>query len=243
MKNSESQPREEFVAPSQPEIPAAEVVAPDEPAPQRHDNGRIFQLVALGVLLVAVIVLYVLHFTGGKKSASETPSAPAMQVNTAPGNGNVLYVNLDSVYECKYFKQEMKVLEDEADKLKQDFEQRQAKLEADAAQFQKNIQSNILTEQQAQYAYEDLNKRSDQIQKDYQQALENLAQKQADLTNKLLDRLRVVVDQVNKQGQDAPNASYVITYSHDNPTLLQVDPSREITKNVIYELDKDVKEK
>ena len=195
-----------------------------------------------GVLLLAVVVLFILHFTGGKSSQSADGEAPAVKVATKPGNGNILYVNLDTIYECDLFQEKQAVLDEESKKLEDSFTARQRKLETDYTQFQKNVQAGVLTEAQMQYTYQQLEAENGKIREDYQAAMESLAQKQADLTNEMLDALRDAANTVNASVEGDP-ASYVITYSSSNPTVVIVDPSRDITAHVVAEMNKKCSKK
>ena len=190
-----------------------------------------------GVLLLAVIALFILHFAGNKCCQSADGEVAAVKVATKPGNGNILYVNLDTIYECDLFEEKQAVLDEESKKLEDAFTSRQKKLEADYTQFQKNMNAGVLTETQMQYTYQQLETEINKIREDYQFAIENLAQKQADLTNEMLDALREAANSVNASVEGDP-ASYVITYSSSNPTVVVVDPNRDITARVVTELNK-----
>ena len=201
-------------------------------------NCNMIHWIVEGVLLLAVIALFILHFVGTKGGdTSDNGNAPAVKVATKPGNGNILYVNLDTIYECKLFEEKQAVLDAESKKLEDAFTSRQKKLESDYTQFQKNMNAGVLTETQMQYTYQQLETESNKIREDYQTAMENLAQKQADLTNEMLEALREAADLVNASVEGEP-ASYVITYSSSNPTIVVVDPNRDITAQVIKELNK-----
>lgn len=200
-------------------------------------NCNMIHWIVEGVLLLAVIALFILHFTGGKCCQPADDEATAVKVATKPGNGNILYVNLDTIYECKLFEEKQAVLDAESKKLEDAFTSRQKKLESDYTQFQKNMNAGVLTETQMQYTYQQLETESNKIREDYQTAMENLAQKQADLTNEMLEALREAADMVNASVEGEP-ASYVVTYSSSNPTVIVVDPSRDITAQVVRELNK-----
>lgn len=201
-------------------------------------NCNMIHWIVEGVLLLAVIALFILHFVGTKGGdTSDNGNAPAVKVATKPGNGNILYVNLDTIYECDLFEEKQAVLDAESKKLEDAFTSRQKKLESDYTQFQKNMNAGVLTETQMQYTYQQLETESNKIREDYQTAMENLAQKQADLTNEMLEALREAADMVNASVEGDP-ASYVITYSSSNPTIVVVDPNRDITAQVVKELNK-----
>ena len=208
-----------------------------KPCAATKGNCNMIHWIVEGVLLLAVIALFILHFVGSKSCQPADDATTTVKVATKPGNGNILYVNLDTVYECDLFEEKQAVLDEESKKLEEAFTTRQKKLEADYTQFQKNVQAGVLTETQMQYTYQQLETESDKIRADYQTAMESLAQKQADLTNEMLDALREAADRVNA-GVEGDPASYVITYSSSNPTVVVVDPNRDITKAVVAEMNK-----
>lgn len=227
-----------FAAPDPVEQPEAET-ADGKDAKQGRKCCLKYNPVSLVVdlvLLLAIVLLFVMNRDGGKsQNASVTPVG---EVVGAPGNGDIFYVNIDSVYECAYVKGKTDVLQAEVDKQDAAFSARQSKLEADYNQFQQNYQSGSLTEQQAKFAMEKIQTESDKIQADYQKVMNDLMQKQDDQRKALLQTIRETVSKINSGSKDAPNASFVVTYSHDNASLLLVDPTRDMTKAVIAELDK-----
>lgn len=227
--------RMEFVAPAAAEQEAPEI-QPKESMSNNGNNGNLIHYVLEAVLLVAVIVLFVFHFNGVGTTKTTETQAPA-KVVTQPGNGNVLYVNLDTIYECDLFKEKQDILDAESSQLESSFTARQSKLEADAAQFEKNAKAGLLTESQMQNTYQQLGEASKKIQEDYEVAMQSLAKKQADLTSEMMDALREAAKEVNAALEGDP-ASYVITYSNTNPTVIIVDPSRDITNSVINILNK-----
>lgn len=243
-----SELEENTVQQEMPQEPRTEFIAPaiqDEPQePAKCENKKNFNCgmihwIVEGVLLLAVIALFILHFCGGKcgNDAEGTTATNTANVVSKPGNGNIIYINLDTVYECNLWKEKQAILDEESEKLEATFTARQKKLEADAAQFQKNMQSGVLTEPQMQYAYQQLEEADQKIKMDYQTAVEALAKKQADMTEEMIKTLRETAISINNASAKTP-ASYVITYSSSNPTVIVTDPSRDITKSVIAELDK-----
>ena len=193
-----------------------------------------------GVLLLAVVVLFILHFTGQKDSSEE--ATPVVKVATKPGNGNVLYVNLDTINECQLFKEKQEIYDAEEQRLMSPINERDRKWAADSAQFMQNIQSNKLTEAQIEYTYQNLQEQKMKIESDRYAAAMSLMQKQADLTTEMYDDLRDAANAVNCSVEGDP-ASYVFTYSASIPTLIFVDPSRDITAHVVAEMNKKCSKK
>ena len=204
-------------------------------------NGNMIHWIVEGVLLLAVIVLFVLHFADSKKG-EEDGAAPVVKVATKPGNGNVLYVNLDTINECQLFKEKQELFDTEEQRLMAPINERDRKWAADSAQFMKNLQSNKLTEEQIEYTYQSLQEQKMKIESDRYAAAMSLMQKQTDLTNEMYDILREAANAVNCSVEGDP-ASYVFTYSANIPTLILVDPSRDITAHVVAEMNKKCSKK
>lgn len=185
------------------------------------------------VTLAAVIVLFILHFTGGKKPSS------AAAVNVTPGNGDVVYVNIDSVntgYEM------VSLLTDsiEAEKQKQAilFQNRQKALETKLANYQRNVQTGQLTAQQAQYAEASLQQESQTLQNDYAQAVESLEARYTAAMSQIADSLKAAAQRVNAKY----NASFVFSYGNGGQ-MICADPTKDITAEVLDELNKPFKKK
>ena len=220
-----------FVVDNKPvDLPETEEV---KPSFEKKFNCQIFHWILEGVLLAAVIALFILHFMdkGGK--------TPVMQKPTEVGTGEVVYINIDSVNE-KY--EMVKILKDtlEAEQQKQEviFNNRQKALENKAANFEKNYSSGSLTPQQAQYAQQSLQEESTRLQRDYSNYMEDFQARYAAALEQMADSLNAAAKRVNA----AYNASYIFTYQ-DGGQLLYADPAHDITNEVIEELNKSFKKK
>lgn len=187
-----------------------------------------------GVLAVAVIVLFILHFCGGKKES--TPVAAAVGT---PGTGEVIYVNIDSVNEHYEM---VSLLTDSLDAEKQKqtivFQNRQKALENKLANYQRNMQSGSLTPQQAQYAEASLQQESQQLQSDYAATLENLEARYTAALAQITDSVKASVSRVNAKR----NASFVLSYGANGPVIC-ADPSKDITREVLEDLNKPFSKK
>ncbi len=185
------------------------------------------------ITLAAVVVLFILHFTGGKKSNN------AVAVNVTPGNGDIVYVNIDSIntgYEM------VSLLTDsiEAEKQKQSvlFQNRQKTLETKFANYQRNVQTGQLTAQQAQYAEASLQQESQSLQSDYAQAVESIEARYAAAMSQIADSLKAAALRVNAKY----NASFVFSYGNGGQ-MICADPTKDITAEVLDELNKPFKKK
>ena len=187
------------------------------------------------LMLAAVITLFVLY-AKGRPCHKKAPTDTVAEAMT-PGNGDILYVNIDSInanYEM------VKILTDsiDAEKSKKEivFQNRQKALETKLRNYQQNMQSGVLNAQQAQYAEASLQQESVQLQNDYEQALSTLEARYTAALSQIQDSLIAVTKRINAE----KNASFIVTYGGGS-NLILADPTKDITEEVLSELNKPFK--
>lgn len=136
------------------------------------------------ILLIAVVVLYVLFFSGksaGVKSASGTADSLNLDYKIA-------YINSDTVLKYyDYLKVNKEQMEAKTKKMDQDYRNRAMGLQNEINAYQQNVSSMTLG--QARAAEEDLTKKQQNLQM-YQQTLtQQLMQEEAKLNKELYDRV------------------------------------------------------
>jgi outer membrane protein len=134
------------------------------------------------VLLIAVGVLYFLHFSGPKAGTDVTGSS------STSADLKIAYINSDSVLKhYEYLDVNRKTLEDKTKKLEQEFRNRAQGLQNEIANYQRSV--NNLTLSQAKALEEDLGKKQQNLQL-YQQSLgQQLQEDEAKLNKELYDRI------------------------------------------------------
>jgi outer membrane protein len=121
-------------------------------------------LILNGILLIAVGVLYYLHFSSAKSGGSGTGEG------IAAGDLKLAFINTDSVLKhYDYFEAISEKLETKRTKLDQDLRVRAQSFQKEVAAYQQN--ANNLTQGQARVMEEDLGKKQQNLQL-YQQSLE-----------------------------------------------------------------------
>ena len=206
-----------------------------EAAPSCRKGPSLCHWIIEGVLLAAVIALFVLHFAGnGRKTA-------AIEKPAEVGSGEIVYINIDTINE-RY--ELVKILTDsiDADKQRQAvvFQNRQKSLEQKVANFQNNYTSGSLNPQQTQYAQQSLEEENARLQNDYAQALESLEARYIAAQQQMNDSLLAAAKRVNA----TYNASYIFAYQGGGGSqLLYGDPAHDITQEVLDELNKAFKMK
>src|SRR5687768_7896045 len=132
------------------------------------------------VLLVAVVILYVLHFSSREVQSTSSSS------DTSNVNLKLAYINSDSVLKhYEYLKVNRGQLEAKTKKMDQDLRNRTVGLENEISAYQRNV--NGMTLGQARAAEEDLGKKQQNLQL-YQQSLQQqLMQEEAKLNKELYE--------------------------------------------------------
>jgi outer membrane protein len=178
------------------------------------------------VLLVAVAILYVLHFsspaaTGGASTSSDTSNV----------NLNLAYINSDSVLmHYEYLKVHRDQLEAKTKKMDQDLRTRTAGLQNEITAYQRNVSSMTLGQVRA--VEEDLGKKQQNLQM-YQQTLQQqLMQEEAKLNKELYDRITNFL-----RGYGQERGLQVVLKFDPTSDVLYGGESLDITQDVIKGLN------
>ncbi len=181
------------------------------------------------VLLVAVAVLYYLHFSGG----SRQNSSAAVAADAA--NLKVAYINADTVLKYyDYFKVNRERLESKGKRLEQDLRTRAESLQRDVESYQRNISN--LTIGQAKAIEEDLGKKQQNLRM-YQESLsQELMVEESKMNQELYSKVTTFL---KKFGQE--RGLQVVLKFDPSSDLLYGGDSLDITREVIDGLNIDYK--
>lgn len=160
------------------------------------------------VLLVAVGVLYYLHFSGGKTSISSGSG-----VSGVPSDIKIAYINSDSVLKhYEYLKVNKDKMEAKTKKMDQDYRNRASGLQSEITAYQRNV--NTMTLGQVRAVEEDLQKKQQNLQMYQQTLMQQLSEEEAKLNRELYDRI----------------TKFLKKYSQDNglQVVLKFDPTSDV---------------
>jgi len=181
------------------------------------------------VLFVAVIVLYVLHFTGGKSvsSDSEDSTPGAGEISTS----SIVYINEDSLLsKYDFFKIELARLEGKRAQSEQDYTNRASGLQAEIENFQRTASN--MTINQARAIEEDLMRKQQNLMK-YQETLtQDLMQEENRLNQLLYDRVSGFL-----KGYAAENNYRIVFTFRRGNALMYAEDGMDITREVIIKLN------
>lgn len=186
------------------------------------------------VLLIAVGVLYFLHFSNKGAQQEEMSMDPGTNNNVVVKG--IAYVNSDTLLEnYQYFKDKSEELESKRQKLEAEFTNRAKGLETEIGNFQKNAQN--MTMAQARAIEEDLVKKQQNLMQYQQNLQQQLAGDQAKVNNELYDKVSQYLKDYGKER----NFQIVLTYTKGSGVLYAND-SLNITQDVVKGLNEAYKD-
>lgn len=187
------------------------------------------------ILLIAVGVLYVLHFTGGEKNEAITEAQAS--VGTSSSLRQLAYVNSDSLLQnYDYFKDKAEELEAKRAKLEAEYTNRAQGLQNEINDFQRNMQN--MTMAQARAVEENLTQKQQNLIR-YQQTLQQELMNDENLVNnELYDNVANYLEEYGRRN----NLQLVLTYTKGSGVLYAND-SLDITQEVIVGLNEEYNKK
>jgi len=204
-----------------------------EPFCTTETGRKTCHIVAYSVLLIALIVIYVLHFLSPKPQHFFPK-----EITDIPGSGEIVFVNLDTINEHYEL---VKILTGDikAEMAKQEaiFSNKESAFKKKYNQFMENMNAGILTQVQVENSQKQLTQEYQQLEEDKERVFDNLQSRQAAALLQVYDSLQAAVKRINVER----NASFVISYQNQSPFLLATDPTKDITDYVLFELNRSYK--
>ena len=184
------------------------------------------------VLLIAVVVLYIIHF-----SDSASPEKSGLEHGQIdPGNFSIAYVNSDSLLKnYDFFKDLEKQLIAKSDKLNSEYQNRAEGLQKEIANFQST--AGNMTISQARAVEEDLRKKQQNLMMYQEQLGQQMRGEEAKMNADLYEN---VSDYLRDYGLNK-NLQLVLTYTKGSGVLYAND-SLDITDQIIVGLNEKYSE-
>ncbi|MDO9681088.1 MAG: OmpH family outer membrane protein [Bacteroidales bacterium] len=182
------------------------------------------------ILSVAVIVLFILHFTS-KSSVSDSGSVTQGEMAAA---GDIVYVQIDSlVNQYDMFNDLKSELESKAQTIQSDLTKRSRTFENDVKDFQQKVQKGLITRSQAETQQQQLAMREQELQNYANQKQVEMQEEEQVLYRRVFDALNSYLVKMN---QEKGFAMIISTNSATN-TILLGDSGLDITKMVVAGLN------
>ena len=147
------------------------------------------------LLLIAVIVLYILHFSGNGKSTSNQGGTA-----TVNADAKIVYINMDTL--LNNYTQSRELNEAFLKKLEANRTELNIKVknfDREAAEFRNKVENNgFMTRERAEQAQMDLMIKQQNLQKLQQEMTENAQREQMEINRKLYDAITNFLTEHNK---------------------------------------------
>ena len=172
------------------------------------------------LLLIAVIVLYVLHFSGNSKSTSN--QGDTITVNA---DAKIVYINMDTLLNNYTQSRELNI------KVKN--------FDREAAEFRNKVENGgFMTRERAEQAQMDLMIKQQNLQKLQQEMTENAQREQMEINRKLYDAITNFLTEYNKA-----KGFQLILSTTLGGNVLFAQEGFDITNDVVNQLNEQYKNK
>ncbi len=187
------------------------------------------------VMLVGIIILFILHFTG---SASKGNASGAF-AKANKGAISVAFVNNDSILSNYDLVKKMRAdLEAKGKRLEAEVAAKQQAFEKDAAYFQEQVKKKAISDQSAQEIYGQLQQNQQSIYQLRDKYAAELQQSEMDMNVALIDSVMNFLKRYN----DKYKFDYILGFTKGGNILFAND-TLDVTKDVIKELNIAYQEK
>lgn len=196
-------------------------------------------LILYSVLVVAVAILYYLHFTQKpemlveKQTLKDTTTEVKFVLPQQLQSANILYINADTLFEKYEF---VKALKKDAQSRQANLESRYAeksqKFQQDYTEYQQKLSSGLINEDQAKAIEEDLLKRKndlDQMEQQSNNLIEETQKKNAMVQKEITDFFKEYVK--------GKNINYVLAYTSSTGSVLFAKDSLDVTAQLLDALN------
>jgi outer membrane protein len=218
---------------------ANEEIYPDQQVnvQPKSDKTQIltFSNIIMVVLMIGLIVLYILFFT--MKKSEETNAPMALQKSGAKSL-SVVFVNIDSLNVKYDFVKLLRTdLESTGKRLQTEVLAEQSNFEKEAADFQKQVAGNTISEEKAKMVYEALMQKQQAIIEKKDRFTQQVANQELNMNLRLLDTVTNFLKRYNKTYK----FDYILTFKTAGDILIAND-TLDITNDVLKSLNKEYHE-
>ncbi|NLI71135.1 MAG: OmpH family outer membrane protein [Bacteroidales bacterium] len=195
-------------------------------------NAKNLSLVLNGVLLIAVIILFILFF--GLKSKKNANENIQQEDSTAVVQLPIAYVNIDSLLlNYTFAKNANEVLIGKQESSRATLNQKARQLQKEMDEFNRKLENNaFLSRERAEDAHKSILKKQQDLQKLEGNLTQQLMEQQDKMTRQLRDTINAFFKEYNKDGK------YELIISNTaNDNILFSKQTYDITDDVIVKLN------
>lgn len=196
-------------------------------------NMKKVNLILNIVSILAIAVLYVLHFADDSRHGSQPVSGDS-QVSAV--KGEIVFINLDSlVNQYDMYNDLNTELQSKASTIENELNKQSRAFENDVKSYQDKMQKGLLTLSQAQTTEQELAMREQQLRQLAQQRQLEMADETNVMYNKVMDAISTYVSNYNKDKQFA----LILTTTGATNTVLGGDQALNITEDILKGLNEE----
>ena len=196
-------------------------------------NMKKVNLILNIVSILAIAVLYVLHFADDSRHGSQPVSGDS-QVSAV--KGDIVFINLDSlVNQYDMYNDLNTELQSKASTIENELNKQSRAFENDVKSYQDKMQKGLLTLSQAQTTEQELAMREQQLRQLAQQRQLEMADETNVMYNKVMDAISTYVSNYNKDKQFA----LILTTTGATNTVLGGDHALNITEDILKGLNEE----
>lgn len=186
-----------------------------------------------GVLAVAIVILYVLHFSAKGESSPQVTVGESIPTEfaTLP----VAYINIDSLLgEYNYSKDLNEAMIRKSESARLSLNQKGRQLEQEVGEFQKKVENNaFLSTERGEQERNRLIRKQQELQQLSERLSADISQETQQMTMKLNETIMSFIREYN-----ASKKYQIIFNNVTNDNILLADKKYDITSEIITELNK-----
>jgi len=193
------------------------------------------------ILSVAVVVLFILHFTSKPSSSGSPATNQSTENGVAASRGDIVYIQLDSlVNNYDMFNDLSSELQSKVQVIQEDLDKKGRAWENDVKDFEQKVQKGLLTQVAIQQQQQVLAQRQEELNNLMQQRRLEMSDEEAVMYRKVLDALKTYLEKMNQE----TGYSMIINTSGSTNNVLHGDSRFDVTNVVLKGLnDEYIKQK
>ncbi|GAL84727.1 molecular chaperone Skp [Sporocytophaga myxococcoides] len=210
-----------------------------------NNNLVKISLILNGLLIVAVAVLFYLHFkqpgevsAAPEEKSEDTISVANIEMPKVPNARKIVFFNYDSLTaKYEFFKKIQREMETKARGIENELMRKEQKLQEDFEFYQKN--AGAMTEQHRESKERELTAAQQELLALKENRSEQFAIQQQELNKQLMDKLYGYFNKLSREN----NFDYILTYQKGLPGVVFGADSLDITKELVDGLNREYKKK
>ncbi len=183
--------------------------------------------------LIAVAVLYILHFTGAIKQTTEERADLSEMMNIPAVESPLVYINIDSLLsDYEYYEELQDQLTGRQQELEAELNSQSSLFEKGAADFQNKVQKGLVTRREAAEMEQQLLQEQQNLIQLRDNLSRQLAEEEQVMNRKLINNIMEFLEEYNKD----KGYQYIFSNSFGD-NILFANESLDITRDVTHKLN------